>query len=133
MAAAADYKLSLLSMAYPVGASAVLEVKLTDMRTDAPVEGAVIFATRMDMAPDGMATMTSPVQVLPSTEPGLYRFSTDLVMAGNWRFSIAAKVQGELEQFRRTSWSRRSHECPGKADPDFCRRCCGRHGRLGCR
>ena len=97
MAAAADYKLSLLSMAYPVGASAVLEVKLTDMRTDAPFEGAVIFATRMDMAPDGMATMTSPVQVLPSTEPGLYRFSTDLVMAGNWRFSIAAKVQGELE------------------------------------
>ena len=44
-----------------------------------------------------MATMTSPVEVLPSTEPGLYRFSTDLVMAGNWRFSIAAKVQGEAE------------------------------------
>jgi hypothetical protein len=35
--------------------------------------------------------------VLPSTEPGLHRFSTDLVMGGNWRFSIAAKVQGELE------------------------------------
>ena len=33
--------------------------------------------------------------VLPSTEPGLYRFSPDLVMGGNWRFSIAAKVQGE--------------------------------------
>lgn len=97
MAAAADFKLSLVSTVYPVGDGAVLEVQLTDARTDAPVEGAILFATRLDMAPDGMATMTSPVQVLPSTEPGLYRFSTDLVMAGNWRFSIAAKVQGELE------------------------------------
>lgn len=97
MAAAADYKVSLLSMTYPVGAGAVLEVRLTGARTDAPVDGAIVFATRMDMAPDGMATMTSPVQVLPSTEPGIYRFSADLVMAGNWRFSIAAKVQGELE------------------------------------
>ena len=97
MAAATDYSLALVSTTYPVGAGAVLEVRLTDTRTAAPVEGAVIFATRMDMAPDGMATMTSPVEVLPSTEPGLYRFSTDLVMAGNWRFSIAAKVQGEAE------------------------------------
>ena len=97
LAAAADYSLALVSTTYPVGAGAVLEVRLTDTRTAAPVDGAVIFATRMDMAPDGMATMTSPVEVLPSTEPGLYRFSTDIVMAGNWRFSVAAKVQGEAE------------------------------------
>jgi hypothetical protein len=97
MAAATDYKISLVSTVYPEGAGAMLEVRLTDTRTDAPVEGAIIFATRMDMAPDGMATITSLVEVLPSTEPGIYRFSTDLVMAGNWRFSIAAKVQGELE------------------------------------
>ena len=97
LAAAADYGLALVSTTYPVGAGAVLEVRLTDIRTAAPVEGAVIFATRMDMAPDGMETMTSPVVVLPSTEPGLYRFSTDLVMAGNWRFSVAAKVPGEAE------------------------------------
>jgi hypothetical protein len=51
----------------------------------------------MDMAPDGMETMTSLVEALPSDESGIYRFKTDLTMAGGWRFSIAAKVQGEPE------------------------------------
>ena len=39
--------------------------------------------------------MTSPVEAIPSDEPGVYRFRTNLTMAGGWRFSIAAKVQGE--------------------------------------
>ena len=34
---------------------------------------------------------------LPSTEPGVYAFKTDLGMPGRWLFSIAAKVQGEPE------------------------------------
>jgi hypothetical protein len=56
----------------------------------------VIFATRLDMAPEGMATMTAPVEALPSTEPGVYRFRTNLMMAGGWQLSLAAKVQGEV-------------------------------------
>ena len=72
-------------------------VSLIDLRTGTPVEGAVIFATRMDMAPDGMETMTSPVTAMPAETPGNYRFATDITMAGGWRFSIAAKVQGEEE------------------------------------
>ena len=80
-----------------MGAGAILTVRLTDLRTGTPVEDAVIFATRMDMAPDGMETMTTPVTLLPTESPGLYRFATDLTMAGNWRFSVAVKVQGEAE------------------------------------
>ena len=76
---------------------AIVEVSLTDLRTGTPVEGAVIFATRMDMAPDGMETMTSPVTAMSAETPGNYRFATDITMAGGWRFSIAAKVQGEEE------------------------------------
>jgi len=49
------------------------------------------------MAPDGMEMMTSPVTALPAEAPGTYLFSTDLTMAGGWRFSVAAKVQGEPE------------------------------------
>ena len=94
-AAATDYALVLVKTTYPVGSGAVLDLRLTDTRTDAPVVGAIIFATRIDMEPDGMAMMTSPVAALPAGEPGLYRFATDLTMAGNWRFSVAAKVQGE--------------------------------------
>ena len=47
------------------------------------------------MQPSGMETMTTPVEVLPSTEPGVYRFKADLPMEGGWRLSLGAKVQGE--------------------------------------
>ncbi len=97
LAGARDYALDLVETTRPVGAGAVPTVKLTDLRTGAPVEGAVVFATRMDMAPDGMEGMTTPVTLLPVESPGLYRFATDLTMAGNWRFSVAVKVQGEAE------------------------------------
>ena len=97
VAGADDYRFDLVSTDHRVGSGAILEVRLTDLRTGAAVEGAVIYATRMDMAPDGMATMTSPVTAMPADEPGTYRFATDLTMAGGWRFSIAAKLQGEPE------------------------------------
>ena len=97
LAGAKDYTLELVETSRPVGAGAILTVRLTDLRSSTPVEDAVIFATRMDMAPDGMETMTTPVTLLPTEAPGQYRFSTDLTMAGNWRFSVAVKVQGEPE------------------------------------
>ena len=97
VAGADDYRFDLVSTDHRVGSGAILEVRLTDLRTGAAVEGAVIYATRMDMAPDGMATMTSPVTAMPADEPGTYRFATDLTIAGGWRFSIAAKLQGEPE------------------------------------
>ncbi|MES2667790.1 MAG: FixH family protein [Pseudomonadota bacterium] len=97
LAAATDYRFELVSTDHRVGSGSVLALRLTDLRTGAPVAGAVIYATRMDMAPEGMATMTAPVTAMPSDVPGTYRFATDLVMAGGWRFSVAAKVQGEPE------------------------------------
>ena len=99
-AGARDYALDLVETTRPVGAGAILTVRLTDLRTRTPVADAVIFATRMDMAPDGMQTMTAPVTALPTEAPGLYRFATDLTMAGNWRFSVAAKLQGEAETIK---------------------------------
>ena len=92
-----DYEFQLLESEIKQGDGATLSVRLTDKRTDNPVVEAVVFATRMDMAPDGMETMTTPVEAMLSDEPGVYRFRTNLTMAGGWRFSIAAKVQGEAE------------------------------------
>ncbi len=96
-AAPEDYEFQLVETEIKQGESAAIAVSLVDKRTGKPVENAVVFTTRMDMEPDGMETMTTPVEVLPSDEPGIYRFRTNLVMAGGWRFSIAAKVQGETE------------------------------------
>lgn len=99
-AAASDYLFALAEISYPFGSGAVLDLSLTDTRTNSPVDGAIIFATRLDMEPEGMAAMTSPVAVLPAEAPGQYRFTTDLTMDGNWQFSVAAKVQGEEETVR---------------------------------
>ncbi|RWE54160.1 FixH family protein [Mesorhizobium sp.] len=100
-AAQEDYEFQLVKNEIKEGDGAVVAVRLLDKRTGAPVNNAVVFATRMDMAPDGMEAMTAPVAALPSEEAGTYRFRTNLMMAGGWRFSIAAKVQGETETVER--------------------------------
>ncbi len=94
-AAPDDYEFQLVENEVKQGDDATVAVRLIDKRTGSPVKDAVVFATRMDMAPDGMEAMTTPVEAVPSDEPGVYRFKTNLVMEGGWRFSIAAKVQGE--------------------------------------
>jgi hypothetical protein len=89
-----DYEFQLVQTDVKQG-EALIAVRLLDKRSGEAVADAVIFATRIDMAPDGMPTMTAPLEALPSTEPGVYRFKTRLTMAGAWRLSLAAKVQGE--------------------------------------
>jgi hypothetical protein len=94
-AGSADYAFEFVESEVKQGASATVAVRLVDKRTGSPVADAVIFATRMDMAPDGMEAMTTSVEAMPSDQPGVYRFKTNLMMPGGWRFSVAAKVQGE--------------------------------------
>ena len=89
-----DYEFQLVQEDFIKGDATVL-VRLTNKKTGEPVPDAVIIAKRIDMAPEGMETMTAPIEQLPSTEPGIYRFKTDLMMEGGWRLSLGAKVQGE--------------------------------------
>ena len=96
-AAATDYEFQLVQPEVPHGPEATVAVRLIDKRTAKPVPDAVIFSTRMDMAPEGMEAMTTPVESQPSTEAGIYSFKTNLSMEGGWRFKLAAKVQGETE------------------------------------
>src|SRR5215211_940280 len=92
---AKDYEFQLVHKEMKKGDNAVVTVRLVDKRTGKPVPDAVIFAKRIDMAPDNMPTMTAPLEQLPSTEPGVYRFKTNLTMEGGWQLSLGAKVQGE--------------------------------------
>lgn len=73
----------------------IVAVRFVDKRSGQPVSGAEIVAQRLDMEPDGMAEMTTPVQILASAEPGLHRFKAKLTMEGRWRLSLTAKVPGE--------------------------------------
>jgi hypothetical protein len=97
MAAASDYAFEPVAAEMKKGDDVTVAVRLVHKPTGKPVAGAVIIRTRVDMAPDGMADMQSPVSPLPAGEPGVYAFKTDLPMAGRYQLSIAAKVQGEPE------------------------------------
>ncbi|WP_158667980.1 FixH family protein [Bradyrhizobium guangdongense] len=95
MAGAGDYAFEPVNPEMKKGDDVTLAVRLTNKQTGKPVADAVIFKTRVDMAPDGMAEMESAVAPLPSREPGVYAFRTDLPMAGRYQVTLSAKVQGE--------------------------------------
>ncbi len=95
LADVADFEFQLVQSEVKKGNGATVAVRLVNKKTGQPVPGAVIAAKRIDMAPDAMAEMVSPLEQLPATEPGVYRFKTNLSMVGRWQLSLGAKVQGE--------------------------------------
>jgi hypothetical protein len=90
-----DYEFQLVDQTVQAGADKVVTVRLMNKKTGKLVPDAVIFATRLDMAPDGMQEMATKVTPMPGTEPGAYRFKATFSMAGRWQLSLGAKVQGE--------------------------------------
>lgn len=97
IAAATDYVFEPVAAELKKGDDVVIAVRLLHKPTGKPVSDAVIVRTRVDMAPDNMADMASPVAVVPGSEPGTYVFKTEMPMAGRYLLSLAVKVQGEPE------------------------------------
>lgn len=92
-----NYEFKLVTENLPQAENVLISVKLTHKPTGKAVPDAIVFARRLDMAPDGMPTMTADLEFLPPEEPGVYRFRANLVMEGNWQLSLAAKIQGLAE------------------------------------
>ena len=90
-----NYEFKLVEPTVKAGPDKTIAVRLVDKTTGRPVPDAVIFATRLDMAPDEMQEMATKVTPLPVTESGTYRFKASFGMAGRWQLSLGAKVQGE--------------------------------------
>jgi hypothetical protein len=97
LAGAADYVFEPVGVEVKSGKASELAVRLVHKPSGKPIENAVIFRTRLDMAPDDMADMTAAPEPVPSSEPGVYRFKADLTMAGQWALKLMAKVPGETE------------------------------------
>jgi hypothetical protein len=95
-----DYEFQLVTKEFKAGPPAEIAVRLVHKPDGKPVPGAVIFATRLDMGPDGMDEMTTPVEKVPGGEPGIYRFKANFTMEGDWAFSLSAKVQGEADSVK---------------------------------
>jgi hypothetical protein len=90
-----DYEFQLVDQAVQTGPDKVITVRLVNKKTGKAVPDAVIFATRLDMAPDGMQEMAARIAAVPGGEPGTYKFKANFSMAGRWQLSLGAKVQGE--------------------------------------
>ena len=90
-----DYEFQLVDQAIKAGPDKTITVRLVNKTTGKPVPDAVIFATRLDMAPDGMQEMATKIAPMPGGELGIYKFKATFGMAGRWQLSLGAKVQGE--------------------------------------
>src|SRR4029450_5258869 len=81
-AGANDYVFEPVKAEVKKGDDVVVSGRLKHKATGNPVIDAVIGQTRMDMSPDAMGEMASPLTPVPSNEPGVYSFKTDLSMQG---------------------------------------------------
>jgi YtkA-like len=90
-----DYEFQLVDQSVQAGPDKIVTIRLMNKKTGKPVPDAVIFATRLDMAPEGMQEMVTKVASVPGGEPGTYKFKANFSMAGHWQLSLGAKVQGE--------------------------------------
>lgn len=97
--AKSPYAFSAAADKIPLG-DAVIDVRIVHERTGKPVENAVTFETRFDMAPDAMGEMTAPATAQGSPSPGVYRFAVRPTMGGRWELTLGAKVRGEAETVR---------------------------------
>jgi hypothetical protein len=102
LAGAKDFEFQPVTVDVKNGNAAEVAVRLVNKTTGKPVEGAVLFRTRLDMAPSSMAEMEAKHVAQPSTEPGVYRFKADFTMAGQWGLMIKAKVPGEADTIEGT-------------------------------
>jgi hypothetical protein len=100
-AAATDYRFELVDKPQLSGQKDIVKVRLVHAADGKPVTDAVIFESKADMGPSGMATMPAPVKALPP-KGGIYSFEVAPGMAGTWALHLAAKVQGEPETVRGT-------------------------------
>src|SRR3984893_16222977 len=102
LAAHNDYRCELLQAQPVAPGKTAVTVRFVHVPDNKPVAGAVLFETKTDMAPGGMAEMTGKVSPLPSDQPGIYRFQIETGMAGKWQLALGAKVQGEAGTVRGT-------------------------------
>ena len=93
-----SYKFEPIKQEILVGEGIRIEVRLIDPGgKPVSVELVKLTATRLDMGPDGMAMMDTPLTPVETDVPGVFAFEADIVMAGRWALAIEAQVEGQLE------------------------------------
>jgi hypothetical protein len=102
LAASQDYRFEVVGAPTKSGKNTLIKVRLMHVPDGKPVTDAIIVQSKLDMGPEGMASMTAPVKAMPPAEAGVYQFEAAPEMAGKWGLTLAARVQGEAEPVRGT-------------------------------
>ena len=84
----------LLTANVPANVRSQIRVQLVDGAEKPIAHTMTLLSSRIDMGPDNMPTMTAPLRQLPSSEPGIVSFETNLYAPGRWALSLSAKVDG---------------------------------------
>ena len=91
-----DFEFQLVQTEMKKGDGAIVAVRLVNKKTGQPVpERRDLRASASTWRRTAWPRWRRHVEQLPSTEPGVYRFKTNLSMQGRWQLSLGAKVQGE--------------------------------------
>src|SRR5713226_9122966 len=72
-AAGKDYRFELVGSPVKSGRATLITVRLVHVPDGKPVPGAIIIQTKLDMAPQGMASMTAPAKASATAGDGVYQ------------------------------------------------------------
>ena len=101
-AAAQDYRFEVAGPPTKSGAETIVKLRLIHLPDGRAISDAIIFRTRFDMGPEGMASMTTPAKLRRANAADLYEVDVEPPIGGNWALTLSAKVQGETETVRGT-------------------------------
>jgi hypothetical protein len=90
-----DYRFEAVQPHVKAAGDVVVTLRLVHLPDGKPVEGAVIFSSKMEMPMGGMAPMVTKVSALKPSKSSEYPFQADFSMAGSYTLTVQAKVQGE--------------------------------------
>lgn len=90
-----DYRFEVTERRLVLSPASPITVTLVNAKTHAPVAGAILFQSRLDMTMPGMGPMATRLTALPPDGKGTYPFVADVAMDGEWVLTLAAKIQGE--------------------------------------
>src|SRR5216683_4991643 len=73
LAAATDYRFEVAGAPAKSGKATLIKVRLLHLPDGKPVAGAIIIQTKLDMTPEGMASMTAPAKTSATADAGIYQ------------------------------------------------------------
>lgn len=96
-AEAAGFRWQALNPAISTGQNVRIDVRLLDPGGKPVPANINVSSVRLDMGPDGMANMTTPIRPIASSQTGVASFAADIPMAGRWALTITGKAEGQTE------------------------------------